>query len=140
MHEKQKITQIETGLPPKESFFNVISLTLLPHWAILCFGSHLQNLLTFSHYLQANIVLWIRLIFNKQVKINFLVFKTKLQLPLPHVNYAACGQHERPPQDYRDVNISRDIHDHKVCWEDKMLDPDQYIFNYSVGPGNGAVS
>ena len=56
MHEKPKITQIETGLPPRERFFNVISLSLLPHWAILCFGSHLQNLLTFSHYLQANIV------------------------------------------------------------------------------------
>ena len=76
MHVKTNTTKIKNGLPPRKRFFNVICLTLLPLKAISCFGSHLKNLLTFSHYLQTNIVFWSKLVFNKQIKINFLIFKT----------------------------------------------------------------
>jgi len=34
IHVKTNTTKIKIGLPPRKHFFNVISLTLLPHLAI----------------------------------------------------------------------------------------------------------
>lgn len=89
MHKQNKIAKIRTGLPPRKCFFNVISLTPLPQWAKSRFGPYFQNLLPHFHYLLANILFWSRLVFNKQIKINFLIFKAQLQLLSPHINYVA---------------------------------------------------